>query len=83
MVYSVEFEEWVDKSDSKLKLSDDTFKHALYPVCEDCRLEIHENQKDLLGQEQQEERQRSVAYRLAIGGFVFLVVYFLCATYFR
>ncbi len=53
LVFSVAFEEAMDQNDSKLKLSDDTFKQAVYPVCGDCRFEIRENLNDLQSQDHQ------------------------------
>jgi len=62
----------------ELKLSDDLFREAVYPICHECRVGIRGNLDDLIEQGHQAERQRRTAVRLAICGFIFCIV---IATY--
>ena len=79
----MEFEEWIANDDSGLSLTDDTFTQSLYPVCSLCRDGIRTNLDELAAQDEQEDWQRVVAVRLAIGGFLFfalLIAYSVLAT---
>ena len=74
LTYSMEFEEWIANEESGLSLTDDTFTQSLYPVCGKCRDSIRTNLHDLAAHDGQEDRQRVVAIRLAVGTFVFFVL---------